>query len=80
MLSGKETREPRVLARISGSICERVGVGRARLSEIECDHVVATSGKVARIVRALEAGAMGFDTRKSGANSAAREDLHRLSL
>jgi transcriptional regulator with XRE-family HTH domain len=55
MSSGRELRERRVLARIPGRvICERAGVGRARLSEIECGHVRATPDELGRIARALE--------------------------
>jgi hypothetical protein len=40
MLSGAELRDKRVLARISGRVlCERAGVARGRLSDIERGYV-----------------------------------------
>ncbi len=55
MLSGSELRDKRALARISGRVlCERAGVTRARLSEIERAYIQPPEAELERIEHALE--------------------------
>ncbi len=55
MLSGSELRDRRVLARISGRVvCERAGIARGRLSDIERGYVQPPEAELERIEHALE--------------------------
>jgi transcriptional regulator with XRE-family HTH domain len=54
-MTGREIRAKRVFVGVSGAVlCRRAGIGRTRLSAIECGYVEPSAPELSRIRQALE--------------------------
>ena len=54
-MTAKDIRAKRAAAGITGhAVCQLAGISRAKLSDIECEHIAATPEELQRIDGAIE--------------------------